>query len=262
MREALSLIASVLAFGCGTPSAESLGPLEAMPAESSADMALEFDGVNDYATLGTAGFPFARLPQTISFWLSASGGSGEQTLMTLNKDAESGILVGLDNGVPTARSAYSGDVFVQGQSALPADEWHHIAYLFDGTDDSPHHTLYLDGEVTGTGTALPQKRTPTTAYMGSDSHEKRCFKGKLDELRVWAVARTRDQVLAEIAGESLEQEPPELVLHFTFDEAAGPRVVDRSGRGNHGLLGDGLANYMPKRVLSAVMQARAQRQRL
>jgi hypothetical protein len=220
-------------------------------------MALEFDGTNDYASLGTAGFPFPRLPQTISFWLSAAaGGSVEQTVVTLNKDAASGILIGLSNGVLTARSAYSGDVFVQASSPLGLDQWHHVAYLFDGTSDAPHHTLYLDGTPVGTGTTLPDKRTPNTAFMGSDSHEQRCFKGKLDELRVWAAGRSLDQINEEIAGEVPEQEFPELVLYYTFGEASGPRVVDRSGRGNHALLGDGLPNYMPKRVTSGVALAR------
>ncbi|HET9934052.1 MAG TPA: LamG domain-containing protein [Polyangiaceae bacterium] len=220
-------------------------------------MALEFDGVNDYASLGTAGFPFARLPQTISFWLNPGRGAAEQTIMTLNKDAESGVLLGLSNGVPTARSAYSGDVFVQASSALPSGEWHHLAYLFDGTDAAPHHTLYVDGKVVGTGTLLPDKRTPNTAYMGSDNHEERCYGGLLDEVRVWAVARSPELIRAELAGEALEQEPPELVLYYTFDEAAGARVVDRSGRQNHALLGDGLDDYMPRRVLSGVVRARA-----
>ena len=220
-------------------------------------MALEFDGENDYASLGTGGFPFARLPQTISFWLNPARGSADQIIMTLNKDAESGVLLGLSNGVPTARSAYTGDVFVQASSPIPSGEWHHLAYLFDGTDTAPHHTLYLDGAVVGTGTLLPDKRTPNTAYMGSDAHQERCYKGLLDEVRVWAVARSPELIRGEIAGEALEQEPPELVLYYTFDEIAGARVVDRSGRGNHALLGDGLDGYMPRRVLSGVVQARA-----
>lgn len=228
-----------------------------LPGDSSADIALEFDGDNDYASLGTAGFPFARLPHTISFWLNPAPGSAEQVILTLNKDAESGVLLGMSNGIPTARSAYSGDVFVQAASALPYGEWHHLAYLYDGTDAAPHHTLYVDGAVVGTGTALPDKRTPNTAYMGSDSHAQRCYRGALDEVRVWAVARSPELVRAELAGEAPEQEPPELVLYYSFDEASGARVVDRSGRGNHALLGDGLTSYMPRRALSGVLPARA-----
>jgi len=253
----LSLAGGLLASACGTPGPDAVPAIETLPADSGVDMALEFDGINDYASLGTAGFPFPRLPQTISFWLSASaGGPAEQTVITLNKDAASGILLGLSNGILTARSAYDGDVFVQATAAITFEHWHHVAYLFDGSDEAPHHTLYLDGALIGTGTALPDKRTPNTAFMGSDSREERCYKGKLDELRIWAAGRTPSQVAEEIAGEVPEQEYPELVLYYTFGEAGGARVVDRSGRGNHALLGDGLQNYMPKRVASGVAQAR------
>jgi hypothetical protein len=254
---ALSVLGGLLGSACGTPGPDVPGAIETLPADSERDMALEFDGSNDYASLGTAGFPFPRLPQTISFWLSASaGGPVEQTVVTLNKDAASGILIGLSSGVLTARSVYDGDLFVQAQAPLGFDSWHHVAYLFDGSDDAPHHTLYLDGAPVGTGTALPDKRTPNTAFMGSDSHEERCFKGKLDELRIWAAGRTRAQLAEEIAGEVAEQEFPELVLYYSFGETDGARVVDRSGRGNHALLGDGLPSYMPRRVPSGVAQAR------
>ncbi|MFZ5890280.1 MAG: LamG domain-containing protein [Myxococcota bacterium] len=252
-----SSLACLLLACCGTPAPDTLGQLEESPPNASGDMAVEFDGVNDYASLGTAGFPFPRSPQTISFWLSAAAnGPADQTIIVLHKDAESGVRLGLKDGVPTAISVYSGDVYAEASAPLPPDEWHHIAYLFDGTDSAPHHTLYLDGVVVGSGTTLPNKRTPNTAFMGSDNHEERCYKGKLDALRIWAVARNAEQVTAEINGEAPVQEPPDLVAFYSFDEAGGPRVVDRSGRGNHALLGDGLADYAPKRVPSGVRARR------
>ncbi|MGC4088858.1 MAG: LamG domain-containing protein [Polyangiaceae bacterium] len=247
----------ILVLACGTPSPGTDGPIENLPPDSSVDLALEFDGVNDYASMGTAGFPFPRLPQTISFWLSAAAaGPADQVIATLNKDTGNGVLVGLCNGVPCARSVYTQDPYVQATSALAPDTWHHFAYMYDGTDSSPHHSLYIDGLLVGNGNALPNKRTPTTAFIGSDNLQRAYFKGKLDELRVWTSARTQEQVSAEIAGEAPEQEPPDLVLYYTFNEASGPRVIDRSGRENHALLGDGLGSYMPKRALSGVLQAR------
>ncbi len=252
----LLLPAAPLMTACGTPSGSEHGPIEVLPADSGTDLALEFDGVNDYASLGTAGFPFARLPQTISFWVNVSDATGDQSLVTLNKDAASGVRVGLQNGVLSAHSVYSGDVFAQAANPLPLGEWHHVAYLYDGTDSAPHHTLYLDGMVTATGTALPNKRTPTSAFLGCDQSQARPFHGKLDELRVWSVARTADQIADEIAGEAPTQEPPDLVLYYPFNEIAGPRIVDHSGRENHGMLGDGASAYMPARVLSGVAQSR------
>jgi hypothetical protein len=229
-----------------------------LPPDSGQDQALSFDGADDYASTGTAGFPFARYPQTVSFWLkpAASGGS-EQTVLTLRKDSESGVRVGLCAGALCAKSVYArNNVFAQATTPLPMGEWHHIAYLFDGSDNAPHHTIYLDGVVAATGTTLPEKRTPTAGYLGSNDGAELFFAGELDELRIWSVARNASQIADEIAGQAPQQEPPDLVAYYTFNEVSGARVVDHSGRGNHALLGDGVASRMPQRVPSGFAQAR------
>jgi len=236
---------------------EESGPIESLPPNSTQDFALSFDGTDDYASTGTAGFPFARLPQTVSFWLkSAASGGTEQTVLTLRKDAESGVRIGLCGGALCAKSIYSRSVFAQAANALPTGEWHHVAYEFDGTDDSPHHTIYLDGVSVASGTTTPEKRTPTSAFLGSGDGTDLFFSGEIDELRVWSVARTAELLAAEIAGEAPDQEPPDLVAYYTFNEGGGARVVDRSGRGNHALLGDGISSRMPLRVPSNFAAAR------
>jgi hypothetical protein len=228
-----------------------------MPPDSAQDMALSFDGIDDYASTGTAGFPFARLPHTVSFWLKAAAtGAAEQTVITLRKDSESGVRIALCGGAVCVKSVYARALFVQATTPLPPGEWHHVAYEFDGSDWVAHHTLYIDGVVAATGDATPEKRTPTSSFLGSGDGTDLFFSGELDELRIWSVARTQAQVAAEIAGQAPDQEPPDLVAYYTFNEARGPRVVDRSGRGNHALLGDGISALMPQRVPSGFAEAR------
>jgi hypothetical protein len=243
---------------CSAPSSdEDTGPIEVLPPDSAQDLSLAFDGSDDYASTGTAGFPFARLPQTVSFWLKAAASGGtEQTVITLRKDAESGVRVGLCGGALCAKSIYSRNVFAQATTPLPAGEWHHVAYQFDGSDDAPHHTIYLDGVSVATGTAIPEKRTPTSGFLGSTDGSELFFSGELDELRIWSVARNAQQIAAEIAGQAPEQEPPDLIAYYTFNELGGARVIDRSGRGNHALLGDGVSSRMPRRVLSGFAAGR------
>jgi hypothetical protein len=170
--------------------------------------------------------------------------------MTLRKDTASGVRVGLCDGAVCARSVYSDDAYAVADEPLPLNEWHHVAYEFDGSGNSPHHTIYVDGAVAATGTIQPNNRTPTSGFVGSVDGNELFFGGQLDELRVWSVARTPAQLAAEIAGDAPDQEPPDLVLFYTFNEASGARVVDRSGRGNHALLGDGNAERSPRRVVS------------
>jgi hypothetical protein len=92
--------------------------------------------------------------------------------------------------------------------------------------------------------------------LGSGDGTDLFFSGEIDELRVWSVARSEALLAEEISGQAPEQEPPDLVAYYTFNEASGARVVDRSGRGNHALLGDGVASHMPQRVPSGFAAAR------
>lgn len=257
MRAAVSLsvpaaLVAALLCSCSEPASDDNQPIETLPPDSREDMALAFDGVDDYGTTGTAGFPFPRLPQTVSFWIAAGSGGSNQVIATLRKDRGSGVSVGLCGGAVCARSVYSGDNYAIAPDPLPAGEWHHVAYEFDGSGNSPHHTLYVDAVAVATGTALPNNRTPTTGFVGSMDGAELFFGGQLDEFRIWSVARTPEQLLAEMAGQAPEQEPPDLLVFYTFNEASGARVIDRSGRGNHALLGDGNASLMPRRVVSTL----------
>jgi hypothetical protein len=248
--KAALLLLGVALSGCARDEGDAAPAVEPPPARAREDMALEFDGRDDYASVGTAGFPFPRWPQTVSLWLYREAGTGKQVIITLRKDWESGVSLGLCNGAPCATSVLSGDVYVAANDALPLAEWHHVAYAFDGGDTSPRHTLYVDGDEVATGAAVPNNRTPTRAFLGSEDTNGTFLSGRIDELRIWSVARTSQQLAEEIAGEAPDAEPPDLTLHYSFDEAAGARVLDHSGRGNDALLGDGIVEHEPARVLA------------
>lgn len=225
---------------------EEIDPPSPHLADSGTDYALEFDGVDDYATCGTAHFPFSLDPQTLSLWVSfAEVTDARQSFVTLRRDRDAGVELGVRNGRITAWRYYDGSAYAESPAALPIDTWHHVAYVYDGETNR----LYVDGALAGESTLEPNDRTPTSAWLGSTDGRGDLFRGKLDEVRVWDVARSAEQIAAEAAG-SVEPEPAGLVMHLTFDESGGARVFDRSGTGNHATLGDGIAARMPARVPS------------
>jgi len=68
-------------------------------------------------------------------------------------------------------------------SLMPADEWVHLAFTFDGSD----LTLYINGEPDGTG---PQPFSigtdeDSTFYIGVSNVGTRSFDGRLDDVRVY-----------------------------------------------------------------------------
>lgn len=240
-----SAVVLALLVGCSDLEQSDDGTLPPLPADSARDMALEFDGVDDYATAGTAGLPYPEEPQTISLWLNHDSTAETAVAVVLRKDFDSGVALGVRGGLVGAWNPYGPRTFAERAEALPAGEWHHVAYVYDG---STHH-LYLDGAEVATGDYPPTHRTPTSCWLGSLDGARELYRGKLDEVRIWTTARSPEQIQAEFEGSKVGSDPS-LVAYWSFDEQPSARVVDRSGHGNHALLGDGIEPRLPARIVS------------
>ena len=247
----LGAIAALTALaGCTEPHADS-GPdhLERQFQDSGQNFALSFDGVDDYATSATALFPDGRHEQTLSTWFLVDTLAERAALLTLRKDFDSGIELGLRQGLLGAWRVYGDRQLVIAKSAISTGKWHHVAYTFDGTTNQ----LYVDGALVASSGDLPDKRTPTSCWLGTLDGTRDLFQGRMDDLRVFEVVRSAEQIAAEFAGNS-GQNALGLVLELTFDESAGNVIYDHSQQANDGQLGDGIAQRMPERVRANLTQ--------
>ena len=80
------------------------------------------------------------------------------------------------------------------------------------------------------------------------------FKGRLDEIRLWNVARTPQEILTNYRFQ-LDPATPGLVAYWTFDEMVSDQhVFDVTGHGHDGTLGTSLAieSNDPRRLPSDV----------
>jgi len=247
----------IMAAACGEATTDDVRP--APPSYDGKNRVLSFDGLNDYATTGTAGFPIAYGPQTLMLWArparvvvaaSADASPGdEQCLVVLRKDFDSGVVLGLRNGSFEVWSVYSGRTYARMASAAEPGVWQHIAYAFDGS----LHRLYVNGKLQDSSTAETSNRTPTTAWLGSIDGSADLFVGEMDEVRFYATSLD-DSALMTLATANRGPTTPRtsataLVAWFGFDEVSGHRAIDRSDRGNDALLGDGILEHMPERVI-------------
>lgn len=247
MRRLIALGALGLA-GCGTatlPPSDELSDLG--PKDASYDGALELDGVDDYASIGTSRAPHVKRDQTVMLWFRAggqvSGGEALQVLFTLRRGEDSGFALALDAGVPLVYKVLGPRDLARGNSAVALGAWHHFAYVIA----SEESRLYLDGTLTASGDSELTNRTPTQAFLGSLDGYRNPFHGSLDDLRVYERAFSAAEVAAIAAGQATGDAEP-LVIDLPFDEASGARAYDRSGLGNHAELGDGVPELMPKRI--------------
>ena len=213
---------------------------------STQNLALSFDGQSQYATTGTALFPVGRGPQTISAWFELEVIAGKHALITLRKDGDSGVELGLQDGRLGAWRVFGNRTLVIATTPISAGVWHHAAYTFDMTTNQ----LYLDGVSVASSANLPDERTPTTSWLGTLDGTNDLFKGSIDDFRVFSVALASGAITPEAGGTISTADAGNLVLDLPCNENDGDLVYDYSTRMNDGLLGDGVDVRKPTRVQS------------
>jgi parallel beta-helix repeat protein len=117
------------------------------------------------------------------------------------------------------------------------NQWYHCAYTSD--TEKNELKLYVNGKLIDTGASGTTPTNLTHIRIGSEE-EGRYFFGILDEVRIWNVARTKEEIRADInqprADINQPVENPELlpnlVGYFSFEDG----TVDQSQYSNDGTL--------------------------
>ena len=115
------------------------------------------------------------------------------------------------------RSIETDRVFPQGQ-------WVHVAAT---VDDQGNAALYWDGELVASGAMyLPQVTARANQYLGrSNWPSDSSFTGALDEVKIWSVARTADEIRADMTAVPNGSEPG-LEAYYRLDEGQGNAIYD------------------------------------
>ena len=124
--------------------------------------------------------------------------------------------------------------------SLPYLQWVHYAATYDGTNMK----VYLNGEVVAERTE-PGKRIAVTdipVMIGSGGY-RHPLPGLIDDVQLWNVARTQEQIQQSMR-EGLIGDEPGLVGWWPLDDQP---LMDRSPQGNHGRF-EGAAHMQTKDV--------------
>ena len=158
---------------------------------------IDFDGVDDY--LSRASFIDGLGNVTIMAWVKTD--SGNSTNMVIAGE-DTGCKLWLENGnIPkfTVKTAGNSEVSVN-CSAINFDEWHHITGTYSSTTGAV--TIYVDGEsstnVGSTGGNIENTGDSNGNFevgrLSTDVSNKEYFKGDIDEVRVFDIALTSEQI--------------------------------------------------------------------
>ncbi len=127
-----------------------------------------------------------------------------------------------------------GGNYVNGATNLTTNKWYHLAYVRTATEVK----LYLDGvlEITAPGAdAGTANRFLLASYSTAGTNYR--FSGKMDEVRLWDVARTEAQINAAKDVELTGTETG-LLIYYNFNNGTGSGAIDKAASGGyeHGIL--------------------------
>ena len=209
---------------------------------------MSFDGLDDGVMVphdnGLNAFPL-----TVSAWINTTNRETNRIAGVVNKyyaSSYNGYSLHVAEGhirawywADASRYVWGGGTGLDGGDVADGN-WHHVAF----TVDTSGGKLYVDGALEASrvwqGTPGPPTTNTTPLYIGLYpgvignylSH----FRGQVDDVRIWNVARSQQQIQAHM-NHPLTGAESNLVAYWSFDEQTpGPTTGDRTRLANTGIL--------------------------
>jgi hypothetical protein len=206
------------------------------------DIWLAFDGVDDRVRVADSASLDIVQHITLEAWFRAesipgSGGQARVVSKSFNYElsvhsADGGCVAGTAGDVQWRAIIGGADRRICGGAIAPGT-WHHVAGTYNGSQ----FVLYLDGNlVAGTARSGSIGTNNEDLLIGNNPVLNRPFKGDIDEVRVWRVARTQQQIIDDMDRE-LSGTEAGLVAYYRLNEGSGQYVFDETDYGNDGVLG-------------------------
>jgi hypothetical protein len=218
------------------------------------DNALSFDGVHDYASIADAPALHSR-DITIEGWFnfrSLNGGVLLVKPLGTNSINAGSYKIWFD-GTSIYATYNDGSGFLFGaflgtQLRPVLGTWYHIAYTVNPDGYSPtsgggYQALYVNGnQVSFGGTYYFNGKIgydSNPLLIGADlvdgAIQPTGFVGEMDDIRVWNVSRSQDQIKADMVRRDAGTDSGQVVF-LPFDEGTGTVAADQSGSGNNATL--------------------------
>lgn len=218
---------------------------------------LYFDGLSDHVALGDPA-ELKLSTFTVETWfrreargVTTTTGSGGVVAIPLvakgrdqteNSTLDTNWFLGIRDSDGTLMADFEGaggvNFPITGVTKVPYSQWNHAAMTFDGT----YFRLYLNGSLeqeVDTKGVTPRadsiQHASIATAMNSDGLAEGAFGGYMDEIRIWNVARSDQQIREKINSEVVTDSG--LVARWGMTEGSGTTITSSSGNtisGNFG----------------------------
>jgi hypothetical protein len=194
---------------------------------------LSFDGTNDSATISDHDGLDIQDELTIEFWFYLAGNSADTKYPRAVSKGQSTS----DNG---AYGVFIGDLRMSNHIGLRfidtsntthdidsttldnyANQWHHVAAVYSNSADRGY--LYVDGVLESSPVIVGDVRIRATTdnlQIGA-ANNQRFFNGYIDEVRIWNVARSSDEINDAMFAVLNTGDYSDLEAYYKFDALGG-----------------------------------------
>ena len=198
-----------------------------------------------YSNIDISGVPLTSTPYTMEMWVNIDTRQVQYAGLIYHRhDASinSGFQFAANwqmNNTPNAiRTNNNTSGYGLLSDTLTLNAWHHVAIVVTASN----RTCYVDGKKTTENVTIPDYDFSTgRMWIGRDSandvNDNRAFKGLIDEVRIWNVEKTA-QELEAARYLTLTGSEPNLIGYWNFDDSAAV-ATDLSPIANHGLIAGG-----------------------
>ncbi len=194
--------------------------------------ALEFDGQDDYVAAGSIPPIEVSDPFTWSFWVRLSPNNSQYAVI-LGNQPDSTTNTHFFKFSPTyfeyVNFGYDGLI----RYDIPVGLWVHLSIV----KENNQLTYYSDGEIVGSDN-VAKDMPENLLRLGGDPRLGSDFANcQIDEVSIWSIALTQQQIQENMYRRLLGSEPG-LLGYWNFDEGNGQIARDLSNHDRNGLLGD------------------------
>jgi Ca2+-binding RTX toxin-like protein len=203
--------------------------------------ALKFDG-NDYVSFQSSAAPTGNQSYTIEAWVKPDK-VGNLGIVGWGTYGKSNAVNGLRLDANGIRN-YWWDNDLQANIKVSLNEWHHIAATYDNATGI--RKIYLDGQKVAEDKPTGHNVTTNSNFTIGKTFDQEYFSGQIDDVRVWNLARTDDEIAAQIIRQ-LKGNETGLVGYWNLNEGKGTTVQDLTASNKLGVIqGANWVAYDPK----------------
>ena len=206
--------------------------------------ALDFDGTDDYAGIPHTSIGNPSGDFTVECWvmLGTSAGSGTANVISKHKNEGGSSRSGYsleysygNNRLQAVLGSTSGWTTLAG-GTWNAFEWHHVALVYDA--GTTMLTLYDNGVMQDSKPRSAPLYNTNDLYLGGSQHYGNYLDGRMDEARIWNVARSESEIRDDMHRQ-LSGGENGLVAYYTFNQSVTATLADFSTNHMDGALANG-----------------------